>query len=185
MSRQHKLPKTHVCPECGKLLDGATGAGHNRRPVPGDLSVCVQCAAFLEYKRNNTFEKVNEALFNSLPKETKLELMVVKAAVVAMKNPGLGHDYAAQIGVLAARAMQWRKANPDRQALVQFNYPRSVMMIAPISTALKDKIVSTNEAGLELIKALGAWGEKLEPTVMMVRLALENPPKDGGDTSSR
>lgn len=84
-------------------------------------------------------------------------------------------SYLRQIQRMAQKAMAWRKANPTKEALVQFNYPEKVMLIAPISAALKQRLVSTNEAGLELVKALGPW-DKTEPSVFMVRLALEHQP---------
>jgi hypothetical protein len=36
--------KGSPCPHCGAVLDGISGAGHDRRPKPGDLTVCIQCA---------------------------------------------------------------------------------------------------------------------------------------------
>jgi hypothetical protein len=32
------------CPHCNKPLDAGSGAGHNGRPRPGDLTVCAYCA---------------------------------------------------------------------------------------------------------------------------------------------
>lgn len=45
------------------------------------------------------------------------------------------------------------------------------MLVAAISVAIEKGFVSTNAAGLELIKALGSWDDENEPSVLMVRIA--------------
>jgi hypothetical protein len=75
---------------------------------------------------------------------------------------------------MAERAKAWRAANPNRTAKVQFNFPPGVCVIAAISLAVERGFVSTDEAGLELVKELWPWGDRSEPTVLMVRVVLEN-----------
>jgi len=78
-----------------------------------------------------------------------------------------------QIKKMAENAAAWRKANPGRDAKVQFNYPRNVMVVAPISVAIKNGYVSADVAALELIRSLWRQDDKTEPTVFMVRMAIE------------
>lgn len=85
-----------------------------------------------------------------------------------------GEQYAEQIKRMADNAKAWREAHPDVKAMVQFNYNKRIFMIAPISEAVKNHIVSCNNHGLELLKAMWPWGDNLEPTVMMCKIALES-----------
>lgn len=39
------------CPACGHKLSAASGVDHDRRPRPGDVSVCIMCAAVLIFER--------------------------------------------------------------------------------------------------------------------------------------
>jgi hypothetical protein len=88
-------------------------------------------------------------------------------------KPGDQQRYVAQIKAMAKNGQTWRVANPDKTVLVQFNFPREILLVAPISTAIKNRLVTVNEAGLELVKALWPWDTKDEPSVLMVRVALE------------
>jgi len=82
-------------------------------------------------------------------------------------------EYAEQILEMKRRAQAWRKANPDKEVRVQFNFPKRVFTVAAISDAVNDHLVSCNEAGLELLKALWPWDDLKEPKVTMVKIALE------------
>lgn len=41
----------NACPACGSRLDAATAVREDARPDPGDVSVCVYCAAILRFDR--------------------------------------------------------------------------------------------------------------------------------------
>jgi hypothetical protein len=82
-------------------------------------------------------------------------------------------EYEAQLEAMAENARRWRAANADKTVLVQFNFPPFVALIAPISVAVKKGFVTTNDAGLELLKALWSWDADTEPTVLMVRAVIE------------
>lgn len=81
--------------------------------------------------------------------------------------------YELQLGKMLVRRNAWLANHPEAEVLVQFNFPRTVCVVACISDAIEKKFVSANEAGLELIKALGNWGQRDEPSVLMVRVILE------------
>jgi hypothetical protein len=89
------------------------------------------------------------------------------------KDPAMQKQYADQITEMARRAKAWKEENPGKVVRVQFNYSRRIFMIAPISEAVKDHFVSCNEAGLEMVKAMWPWDDLHEPTVTMVKVALE------------
>ena len=48
------------CPNCGGLLDGASGATGKQKPVPGDLSICLHCTEFLVFKDDLKLRKLTE-----------------------------------------------------------------------------------------------------------------------------
>lgn len=80
--------------------------------------------------------------------------------------------YVRQIKNLIIARDAFIRAHPEADIKVQFNFPRSVMMIAVATEALEKKIIVANEAGTELIHAMC----KVCPdgaTVFMVRMALE------------
>lgn len=41
-------PSAH-CPSCQLELTGAMTVGHERRPKPGDFTICIDCSAVLVY----------------------------------------------------------------------------------------------------------------------------------------
>jgi hypothetical protein len=82
-------------------------------------------------------------------------------------------EWEQQVQTMMDRAVEWSNNNPDKVAKVQFNYPPTIAVIAAISDAIDQKFVSCNDAGLEMIKAMWPWGDEREPTVIMVKIALE------------
>lgn len=94
----------------------------------------------------------------------------------------LGESYFEQIQAMHEKALEWRKANPTREVLIQFNFPPKTFLACPISSAIEHNFVSANEAGLELIKSLAPWDCRREPTVMMVKVAVEHENKQNNQT---
>lgn len=48
MTHTFRVPDMR-CPECKVQLGAATAMQHDARPKPGDLSVCIVCAATLRF----------------------------------------------------------------------------------------------------------------------------------------
>ena len=73
----------YQCPRCGRRIDEATEArGEEVRPLPGDLALCIGCAAPLQFRvamppRWLTYEEVRD-----LPKEQRAQL--VQAIIVIL-----------------------------------------------------------------------------------------------------
>jgi hypothetical protein len=98
----------------------------------------------------------------------------VASEFMAQQNsPKETEEYVKQVAVMSENARRWRAANPDKKAVIQFNFPPKALIIGSISLAVARHFVITNEAGLELLKALWPWDVENEPTVLMVRVALE------------
>jgi hypothetical protein len=79
-------------------------------------------------------------------------------------------NYEDQCRIMARVVHDWRAAK--KSAVIQFNFPRSVAVIATIGDALENHFVTADAGGLELLKLLGL-GEPIEPTVLMVRAVIE------------
>ena len=41
--------RLNFCPVCLYAMDACTGVGHDRKPRPGDYSVCADCGALLRF----------------------------------------------------------------------------------------------------------------------------------------
>lgn len=82
-------------------------------------------------------------------------------------------EYIAAIEHIAKLALEWRTQNPGREVLVEFRFPQDIMVSACISDALQHGLVRTNDAGLEMLKAISNWGARDEATVLMIQVALE------------
>ncbi len=160
---RHELFK---CPTCGHSLDASTAitGQMDHAPQDGDFCICINCVEALEMA-GGKLVLVTEAREAELSAEDRQNLT--------------GMRYAMQVGIMAYNAKEWRRKNPGRTALVQFSSTERVAVIGPISDALAQHFVSTNEAGLELLKAMWPrWdSDSREPTVFMCKMALEGPPK--------
>lgn len=177
MTAEYEIPEM-VCPVCREKYNRAslvTNEGR-REPKPGDVSICLYCGSWLEFLPQGKMQALTPEKQAAFEAEVKAEMEEIKARWQAFKTE---QEYVKQIVTMADRAAEWRKKNPDREAKVQFNFPRTIFMIQPISEALATNIVSANEAGLELIKNLWGWEDSKEPTVFMVRMALEAPTRAG------
>ncbi len=176
MDAHGKLLPASTCPSCGVKLNSATMAdakAGRKAPGPGDFSVCIGCAQVLRYEPDMTVR-------NALPEELTAELdlpsrRLIHRALRVITDELLGAQYRRQLETMLANKKAWLKLHPEAEIKVQFNFPPSVCLVAPISAAIKDSYVSANEAGLDLIRALwpSHYTSRREPTVLMVRTVLE------------
>lgn len=65
------------CPACGHRLTHATGISTDSPPEPGDLSVCIRCAAVLIFGPDMVLEKFT----GKLDAETTREITKAQNAV--------------------------------------------------------------------------------------------------------
>jgi hypothetical protein len=69
--RDYRLPES-PCPACGRTLDGALAMAHDGAgPSPGDVTVCIDCEALLEFGEGHTLRRLDVA---TLDDRTKAEL---------------------------------------------------------------------------------------------------------------
>lgn len=171
-----KLPPS-PCPHCGKVLDMADCLSKDSAtPKPGDISLCNNCWEPMEFGEDLTHLPLSEATIAELGTAKMETLRALKLKIAKAKNSDteMGAKFEAQCQKMYENFLQWRKDHPDAEVKVQFNYPPHVCVIGPISAALDNKLVSANEDGLALLKALWPWNDQSEPTVNMCRIVLEN-----------
>ena len=53
-------PAPSTCPACGATLDAVTNMVGERKPQPGDWSVCSYCAAVLRFQDERTVRELEE-----------------------------------------------------------------------------------------------------------------------------
>jgi hypothetical protein len=51
MRKVHRVAKTH-CPVCRYHVSVTTGLGHDEKPIPGDVTLCINCASVLVFTDN-------------------------------------------------------------------------------------------------------------------------------------
>lgn len=65
------------CPSCGTTLNASTGA-LGAQPRPGDLSVCMSCAAFLQFDASMRRELLSPEAFDELPADVREQLQFLR-----------------------------------------------------------------------------------------------------------
>lgn len=81
-------PRTapHPCPKCGKTLDAACSL-HNpeARPTPGDVSICIYCAALLQFDEALAPQILTNEALDAMPGEFIAELLHAQSSLVVFK----------------------------------------------------------------------------------------------------
>ena len=79
-----------LCPQCGHAMDLASWATNPKRgkaPKPGDLTVCIRCAAVLAFGGDMRLERAPADAVDSLQREhpaAAAKLRQVRRAIILM-----------------------------------------------------------------------------------------------------
>lgn len=88
MSHHYERVPLQLCPNCGATHTAAgTLSGPVRRPRPGDLTVCVCCAAPLEFDDDLTTHVLRPEDFFKLEPHVRAELRDVVTRVRKVDDP--------------------------------------------------------------------------------------------------
>lgn len=68
------------CPNCGVTNDAASGLGHSDQPAPGDIAICIDCAAILIYTPFSTLRIATPDDLSSFPVEHQIKIAIAVAA---------------------------------------------------------------------------------------------------------
>ena len=69
------------CPACDYKLDAATSIERGAVPGPGDVSICINCTATLEYTNDMKLKLMTTEEYNDLPRELIDELELIKTYI--------------------------------------------------------------------------------------------------------
>lgn len=85
----HRVP-TCACPVCGYKLDRATDAsGKAAIPAEGDVSVCIDCTAFLVFQQDLTVREMTLEEVGNLPDHIRHQLVKIRTTAI---GPRVGRD---------------------------------------------------------------------------------------------
>lgn len=166
---QHEMPPS-PCPMCGAQMEGATGIGESGAgPFPGAWTICLYCGSILRFDDRLAVRLATADEVRALDEPSKKLLRIAKQCSQRYQ----AEKYEKQLQLMKARADEWRRLNPQREAKIQFNFRTDTAVICPISQAIAKHYVSVNDAGRELIAALWPEGGRDEPTILMIKAVLE------------
>jgi hypothetical protein len=61
MGVKERAPPNRACLDCGKMLDQASGLGHDRKPKPGDITICFGCGHIMAFAKDLSFRPLTDA----------------------------------------------------------------------------------------------------------------------------
>lgn len=97
-----------------------------------------------------------------------------KRAKTAAQSPAMQAAYVEQIKKMIRQARAWRRAHPQANPKIQFNFPPNTLVAIPLAGALEHGFMSVNDEGRELIAAMWAgMEERKEPTPGMIRCVMK------------
>ncbi len=72
------------CPECGYEMDGATHCSDvEAMPDKGDISVCIECAAFLQFGDDLILEPMPESVWDDIHPESASQLLQIRKQILS------------------------------------------------------------------------------------------------------
>lgn len=83
--KQTKL-KPNACPRCQHVFDRASSVFESRRPSPGDLSICIECEAFLRFGEALELIALTDADVAALPADVLNQLAHAAYALHLVKR---------------------------------------------------------------------------------------------------
>ncbi len=81
------MVKETGCPVCCNKLDAATAMHEPAEPTPGDLTVCIYCASFLQFTDDLDVRPLTESQVGELPDYARIDLQRVRRAILATRKP--------------------------------------------------------------------------------------------------
>lgn len=74
------------CPQCGYHLDAATGINGDTIPESGDISICVNCAAILEFTEDLTLQILSKEELRKLTKDVLDDITLAQTFILKQKQ---------------------------------------------------------------------------------------------------
>jgi hypothetical protein len=84
VTARHRVPPSR-CPDCDRVQDAAGDVyGHGEAPKPGDVTVCLDCAAVLQFGPRMELVRVTRREYRRLPRDTRDQLDRIRSAILRM-----------------------------------------------------------------------------------------------------
>lgn len=80
MSEDHRI-RSQPCPKCGHWLEAAANMTGGGAPGPGDLTLCINCAAILRFLPELDLEEISLA---EVPWENRADVEKVGLAILVV-----------------------------------------------------------------------------------------------------
>ena len=77
------------CPKCGYTLDACTGIDNDHAPKPEDLTLCINCAAYLQFDAELRMVVFPDEQLLDLDDETRLTLTAGRRGINALHDDGV------------------------------------------------------------------------------------------------
>lgn len=150
-----------ACPCCGYKMNRLSGIGHDNKPEPGSLTICMYCSEVLILGPDL-----------KMVKPTESELAEIKS--LSVWNQLQHIQYALQITWLHNRMVDWQKANPGVEALIHFKNRPDTAVICTVKQAIDNDFLNCNKPGMDMLTAMGCFEDSdREPTLFMLSAAME------------
>lgn len=78
--------KPNICPNCGKTLDAATACEGDRKPAPGDFTVCIYCAIILRFDNDMNLREVTKEELAAFAIENTHEARLLIETILCIKQ---------------------------------------------------------------------------------------------------
>lgn len=75
-----------MCPSCGHILDAFSSINKDAVPQEGDLSICINCLAYLTISKDLTLQILEVEDFINLPNDVSIELMNARKQLSRLKS---------------------------------------------------------------------------------------------------
>jgi hypothetical protein len=83
-----KIPK-QKCLECGYLCDAASETERSKRPPkPGDISLCLNCGAAMQFDRQYRFKKISRKEWRLIGEDDAAMQLIIKARMFCARARG-------------------------------------------------------------------------------------------------
>jgi hypothetical protein len=111
-----------ACPTCGKVLDSAMCLTTENTPSPGDLSVCIQCLALLQFTENLGLDLCDEATLDD--PEALAEVAKIRAAITHVRKQQTQRQRATvEVVDVSAKSMPEDLQETQRRLLADYFMP--------------------------------------------------------------
>jgi len=163
------------CPNCGNSLNHHIDSSNDERQEPenGDKCICMVCgepSIFKDGELSIPDEKEMEKI-NADDGFKRISFLIKSIS----QSDKFKEQYSDQLERMVEAARSWKCHNINLSPIIQYNFPKSVCLIASLNDAIKKSYISINDDARTMLEQLGWLDDRPDaPTVLMARTVLED-----------